>query len=240
MDFRLGPTDFRQGIRPAIIRLTLFVMLLYAITDSRRLVADPKDLPGRTSALVRLAGQWAEGGVDAIQIREKDLEAGALERLTTAVFKEIEGSNTHVYVNGHVDVALAAGAEVHLPSIGSLAPSEVRRIAELAGLPAPRISISCHTVEEVQQARLQGVTLALFAPIFGKQISLDPYGTATTTLPGLGLEALSAACRAATPVPVVALGGITAENAPQCLAAGAAGIAAIRLFLGSDWHRLRA
>ena len=74
--------------------------------------------------------------------------------------------------------------------------------------------------EEVTQAATDGATLAIFAPVFEKK---DAPGTVPT-----GLEALREACRAK--IPVLALGGITLQNAASCLQAGAAGIAAIRLF----------
>ena len=84
----------------------------------------------------------------------------------------------------------------------------------------PLISISCHSPEEVTQAATEAATLAIFAPVFEKK---DAPGNAPT-----GLEALRQACQAK--IPVLALGGITLQNAASCLQAGAAGIAAIRLF----------
>jgi thiamine-phosphate pyrophosphorylase len=95
----------------------------------------------------------------------------------------------------------------------------------------PVSSRACHSVEEVLAAR--DVSLILYAPVFEK------VDTGKTPLPGQGLAALFAACRAASPVPVLALGGVTRENVAACIAAGAAGIAAIRLFLSEDLHSLR-
>jgi len=86
-------------------------------------------------------------------------------------------------------------------------------------------------VEDVRTAR--DVSLLLYAPVFEKT---DP---GDTPLPGQGLAALSEACRAAGQVPVLAIGGVTHDNAAACIAAGAAGIAAIRLFLSEDWRSLR-
>jgi len=82
------------------------------------------------------------------------------------------------------------------------------------------ISVSCHSPEEVTQAEQQGADLALFAPVFEKK---DTPGTKAT-----GISQLREVCR--YKIPVLALGGITLENAASCLDAGAAGIAAIRLF----------
>jgi thiamine-phosphate pyrophosphorylase len=101
-------------------------------------------------------------------------------------------------------------------------------------------------------------TLILFGPVFEKTLPTssllssrtlsDPepaegesrgQGSAflsaiTAALPGTGLDLLRRACRGAAPVPVLALGGVTAQNTPACVAAGAAGIAAIRLFLPKE------
>jgi thiamine-phosphate pyrophosphorylase len=88
----------------------------------------------------------------------------------------------------------------------------------------PLISISCHSPEEVVQAAACGANMALLAPVFEKQ-------NAPGTSPQ-GLDALRQACRAK--IPVLALRGITLQNAKSCLQAGATGIAAIRLFQEND------
>jgi thiamine-phosphate pyrophosphorylase len=77
----------------------------------------------------------------------------------------------------------------------------------------------------VARARDSAASLILFGPVFEKRIGVKPIAA------GAGLDLLRAACAAAAPVPVLALGGITQANTAACLAAGAAGIAAIRLFL---------
>jgi thiamine-phosphate pyrophosphorylase len=79
------------------------------------------------------------------------------------------------------------------------------------------IAVSCHTPEEVNQAAENAADLAVFAPVFEKQGSTPA-----------GLDQLRVACRAR--IPVLALGGVTLQNAESCLQAGAAGIAGIRLF----------
>jgi thiamine-phosphate pyrophosphorylase len=86
------------------------------------------------------------------------------------------------------------------------------------------ITISSHTLEDVHRARINRVDAVLFAPIFEKIV------TGQTTTPGQGLDQLRAACLAASPIPIYALGGVTLENAATCLDAGATGIAGIRLF----------
>jgi thiamine-phosphate pyrophosphorylase len=93
----------------------------------------------------------------------------------------------------------------------------------------PLISVSCHSADEVLRAAANHATLAVFAPVFEK-----PTGEKQTA-PGVspqGLQGLRQACLAK--IPVLALGGITLHNAESCLQAGAAGIAAIRLFQEND------
>ena len=214
--------------------------MLYAITD-RRLYAEKK--ADALAQLVDLAATWAANGVSFIQLRERDLTAREQVELTRAVIHAVhqvsgKTSAPRILVNARVDVALAAGADgVHLPSgPNALTPEEVRSIFAAAGRSRPVISVSCHTVEEVTLARQQSPDCILFAPVFEKvlrkkEIALGEQEgqEGTMRFPGTGLVVLEQACRAAAPVPVFALGGVTAENAADCLRAGAAGIAAIRL-----------
>jgi thiamine-phosphate pyrophosphorylase len=158
-------------------------------------------------------------GVDMLQIREKDLPAGELYRLTMQVLDLPNPHGTLVFVNSRVDVALAAGAHgVHLPA-NALAPAEVRRIGP-AGF---KVGVSCHTVEEARRAAEEGADFAVFGPVF------EPLSKAGLAPPA-GLEGLRQAC-GGSGIPVLALGGITAERALECVGRGAAGVAAISLFL---------
>lgn len=203
--------------------------MLYAITDRQRLSSNERSA---REQLVLDAASWARSGVAWIQMREKDLDACAqvaLARDLLAAIRQQPGSSTRLLINSRPDVALAAGADgVHLTSApDTLTPDEVRGIYRAAGAPRPWISIACHTPDEAAAARHAGVDCILFAPVFGKSLRTD--AGAEQRLPGAGLEKLAAACHAAAPVPVYALGGVTEHNAAECLAAGAAGIAAIRL-----------
>jgi thiamine-phosphate pyrophosphorylase len=153
-------------------------------------------------------------GVDFIQIREKDLAARELFNFTLAVLEvRAREINPHaqpkILVNSRADVARATGADgVHLPAA---APRET--------LPGLLIGRSCHTIDEVRKTNADFVT---FGPVF----SSPAKGAAT------GLTLLAEACRNAKPV--YALGGITWENAADCMLAGATGIAGIRLFQQPD------
>jgi thiamine-phosphate pyrophosphorylase len=93
--------------------------------------------------------------------------------------------------------------------------------------PEAIISLPCHSLNDVAVAVVQRVDMILFSPIFEKLSHQTQ-----------GIEGLRQACAAAQGIPVFALGGVTAANAAECIAAGATGIAAIRLFAGDDWRCL--
>ena len=151
------------------------------------------------------------------------------------------GTGPRLLVSGRADVAIAAGAEgVHLTAgPNELTPLQVRRLYSDAGRPSPTVSVSCHTVADVRRAAEAGNTgwpdLILFGPVFEKVVAERRMrGAGVQQLQvaeGCGLDLLGAACRVASPVPVLALGGVTPENTGACVAAGAAGVAAIRMFL---------
>jgi thiamine-phosphate pyrophosphorylase len=177
---------------------------------------------------------WSTGGVDFIQLREKDLSAAALQSLTRELLANTDRSRSKLLVNVSTPesaaLALEAGADgVHIagtPLPG--AASGVRSAFRRAG---PIISVPCHSLEDINVACDEQVDLILFSPVFEKLS--DGFSQ-----PGQGLEGLRLACAAARATPVLALGGVTIGNASDCIAAGAAGIAGIRLFAGGDWRRL--
>jgi thiamine-phosphate pyrophosphorylase len=208
-------------------------MLRYAITDRARVFGDEA---AREAALLDQAARLAAEGVDYVQLREKDLPATALAALTRKLLDALRAHSPapKLLINSRADVAVAAGADgVHLTSAeGSLTPADVRRLYASIGRPEPVVSVSCHTLNEVAHARTAAPTLILFGPVFEK-VGLDAGARQPAEAlisEGSGLNLLHLACAAAGPVPVLALGGITPENTDACLAAGAAGIAAIRLF----------
>jgi thiamine-phosphate pyrophosphorylase len=209
-------------------------MLRYAITDRARF---PGDEAAREAALLEQAARLAAAGVDYIQLREKDLEAAALTVLARKLLAalRVRAPAPKLLISSRTDIAIAANAAgVHLTSAeGSLTPADVRRLYAAAGLPSPVISVSCHTLGEVAAARRSEPTLILFGPVFEKVVfgPNAPHPAEALISEGSGLNLLRLACVAAVPVPVLALGGITPDNTGSCLAAGAAGIAAIRLYL---------
>jgi thiamine-phosphate pyrophosphorylase len=229
--------------------------LLYYITDRTAFAADE---PTRRKRVVDKIAEAVRAGVDYIQLREKDLPGHELEflaREAVSIIREaskLSAENrepaTALLINSRTDIALAVEADgVHLRSddisaqevisiwgkchvgTAALGCPAVRSAAavEAAASPSPkrpRIGVSCHSPEEVTLAAQAGVTFVVFAPVFEKKDSLG-------TNPA-GLKLLEQACRA--PIPVLALGGVNLENAKACFDAGAAGIAAIRVFQEHD------
>jgi thiamine-phosphate pyrophosphorylase len=177
-------------------------MKRYYITDRKS--------AGGLGALLEIIRVQLHLGVEIIQIREKDLPARQLFEFTLAVLQARQSQisapvSTKIMINTRADIALATGADgVHLPAS---APQD--------SLPGLLIARSCHTPEEVRKARASFVT---FGPVF----ETPGKGAAQ------GLAALKAACQQGKPV--FALGGVTWDNAQDCIDVGAHGVAGIRLF----------
>jgi thiamine-phosphate pyrophosphorylase len=180
-------------------------------------VTDGRQLPSREALIQAIARNFV-AGIDWIQIREKDLSARGLFDLVRRAQALPNPATTKILVNTRVDIALAAGAAgAHLPS-GSPPPSRWRAITP----PGFLIGVSCHTLDETRAAEQEGADYVLFGPVFAPR-SKSP------DLPPRGLDRLAKVARAVG-IPVLALGGITKENASKCASAGAAGVAAISLF----------
>ena len=208
--------------------------LVYYITDRRQF---PGDENSRRRMLLDKIAEAARAGVDYIQLREKDLSARKLEMLAGEAVRIIDEergraddesrTSTRLLINSRTDVALAAGVDgVHLRSDdmpASLVRSiwcEVRAQRSRPEVQSPLIAVSCHSKADVERAESEGADFAVFAPVFEKK-------DAPAIQPKSWAE-LREACTAT--IPVLALGGVTLANAAPCLAAGAAGIAGIRLF----------
>ena len=221
---------WRRVFDPALTNryLQTAIMLLYYITDRTQL-ADHE--PARRAQLLARIAEAARCGVDYIQLREKDLAARQLESLAREALRAVRDNSarTRLLINSRTDVALAVGADgVHLRS-DDVSASETRALLARAGLPQMLLTVSCHTSTEVVRAEAGGANFGVFGPVFEK-----PGGESITA----GLDALRKVCdRTALTVkrmPVLALGGVTTENAAHCVKAGAAGVAGIRLFQQGD------
>ncbi len=202
-------------------------LLLCYVTDRHSLyVIEARE--ARETLLLKI-GAAATAGVDWIQIREKDLsgrECGLLTREAlqrAAKSRASEGVPTRILVNDRQDVALSERAGgVHLGE-NSLPLLEAKRLANAQAQSQDfLIGVSCHSLEAARAAASGGANYLFFGPVFATP-SKAAFGAPQ------GLERLAAVCRAVS-VPVLAIGGVTVENAITCLRAGASGIAAIRMF----------
>jgi thiamine-phosphate pyrophosphorylase len=202
--------------------------LLCYVTD-RRAWAEAPD-PGGTLQLKKIE-EAAKAGVDWIQIREKDLSGRELAKLAeNAIFRAASGSA--VLLNDRVDVACAAGASgVHLGE-HSLPADQARRLVSQLGVQEDfMVGVSAHSLEGAKQAEEAGADYLIFGPVY------ETPSKASFGLPQ-GVACLREVCKRLT-IPVLAIGGITLGNAGDCFAAGASGIAAIRLFQeAADLHDL--
>lgn len=204
-------------------------MLLYYITDRGQF---PGDENARQRALLQKIAEAIRCRVDLVQLREKDLPTRELEALAHAALRivrppgtENRDLTTRLLINSRTDVAIACGADgVHLRS-EDISPSEVQKTwAQARHSSRALISVSCHSALEVARAASEGADFAVFGPVFEKK-------DAPKASPA-GLGGLREACQ--QKIPVLALGGITLANARACMDAGAAGVAAIRLFQEND------
>jgi len=179
--------------------------IIYPITSGKRESLD----------ILQLVQAAVEAEVPLFQIREKSLPARELYELTSRAIEVTRGSKTRLLVNDRADIARAAGADgVHLTS-QSLPADVVRNVFGSDFL----IGVSTHSLEEARAARNGGADFVVFGPVFEKHGFSTPQG----------LDKLRKITSELGDFPVLAIGGISLENAAACLDAGASGIAAIRL-----------
>lgn len=197
------------------------------IDFSLYLISDLQALPEGGDFLTAVE-QALQGGVDAVQLRDKDLPYA--ERLTLARQLRIltRRYRARLLINGSVDIALAAEADgVHLGN-SSLPVAEARKLLG----PEKLIGYSAHSLEELTRVAGQGADFATFSPVFFTP-SKAAYGSPQ------GLEKLASAC-STSPIPVFALGGIDLSRISAVLQEGARGIAVISAILASSEPRLAA
>lgn len=180
---------------------------MLAVDFSLCLITDRTQLPvGRT--LVQTVAAALDGGVRAVQLREKDLPAAELYPLALELRDLTRRFGARLLINDRIDVALAVEADgVHLGG-QSLSIDAARRILGDRLL----VGASTHRIEEILFAAAAGADYVTFGPVYETPSKLT-YGTP------VGLPALERAC-AISPVPVFALGGVTPERLPELHAAG--------------------
>ncbi|HJP91607.1 MAG TPA: thiamine phosphate synthase [Pyrinomonadaceae bacterium] len=156
--------------------------------------------------------------VPLFQIREKALQARVLYELTARAVEITRGSKTRLLVNDRSDIARTADADGVQLTSQSLPANVVRQMYG----PEFLIGVSTHSLETARVASGSGADFVLFGPVFETE-SKRGFG------PPQGLEKLREVASELRGFPVVAIGGITAENVGKCFEAGASGVAAIRL-----------
>jgi thiamine-phosphate pyrophosphorylase len=202
--------------------------ILCYVTD-RKLLAGSEG--GAGPEVLRKISEAIAADVDGVQIREKDMPVGELLKLAQEAVRASAGerfrdARTKIIVNDRLDVAIAASAAgVHLGR-ESAPVSEVVRWCRKGNAPREfMVGVSCHGLAEARDAESAGASYVILGPIFDTP-SKRAFGEP------MGIAQLSVVC-AALKIPVLAIGGVDARNARECLRAGAAGIAAIRMFQDS-------
>jgi thiamine-phosphate pyrophosphorylase len=194
--------------------------MICLVTDRRRLAAAAA-APGAPRECLAAQVRYAvKAGVDLIQVREPDLDAAALAALVVELLIIAKGTPTRIVVNDRIDVALACGADgVHLRG-DSIPIASARRLAPAGFL----VGRSVHGRREAIAAESADYLIA--GTVF-------PSASKPASSPLLGLEGLRAIVRAIDR-PVLAIGGVSGERIAEVAAAGAAGFAAIGLFMASQ------
>jgi thiamine-phosphate pyrophosphorylase len=187
-----------------------FSSRLYPITDTR------------ISSLshAQQVVQLSEGGAQLIQLREKHLAPRLFYREAVAAVQEAHKRGVCLIINDRPDIALAVGADgVHLGQDDL--PSEAAR--SLLG-PDAIIGLSTHNIAQVQAAAKLPIDYIAIGPIFATATKVNPE-------PTVGLDGLRRVRELIGAVPLVAIGGITTDNAAQVIAAGADAVAVVSALL---------
>ncbi len=183
---------------------------LYPVTDVR--------LSGLSHA--EQVAKLSEGGANLIQLREKHLSPREFYDQAVEAMRVARSRDVRIIINDRVDVAMAVGADgVHLGQ-DDFPPQAARRLLGDGAI----IGLSTHNVEQGVQATRTGVDYIAIGPIFGTTTKDNPD-------PIVGLTGLERVRRAVTKIPIVAIGGISSENALQVIEAGADAVAVISALL---------
>lgn len=190
------------------------------IDYSLYLVTDRSMLRGLTLAdTVRDA---IEGGVTCVQLREKDLETREFIQIANDLLAATRAAGVPLIINDRVDVALAVGADgIHLGQ-SDMPIGMARKI----GRPDWIIGISAESLADALRAEAEGANYIGVSPVFATP-------TKSNTAPPLGLDGLRE-IRAATKIPLVAIGGINRGNAREVISAGADGLAVVSAIMAAD------
>jgi thiamine-phosphate pyrophosphorylase len=197
--------------------------------------------------LTRVVAEAVAGGVNMVQLREKDLPAAELFELGMMLKHAVAG-RALLIINDRADVALALEADgVQLPENG-LSVGAARKVLG----PDKLIGRSVHSEEGAKVAAAHGAHYLVLGTIFESSshpgeppLGLDQLGYLITGIPLVSaepaeIEGLREDIRETWPVPVLPIGGITAANAAQVMSTGAAGVAVMSAIMRSGDPRAAA
>ena len=188
---------------------------LCLVTDRRVTVRS-----GAGRDMVRRVARAVEGGVDLVQLRDKDLPGGELLALARELLRALEG-RAPLVINERVDVAVAAGAQGVQLGEDALSVEEARKILP----PGSCVGRSVHSVDGAIEAENAGADFL----VVGTMFATGSHPGAVASGPELMRET-AASCRA----PLLGIGGITPDNLAMVVRAGASGVAVIRSILGAE------
>jgi thiamine-phosphate pyrophosphorylase len=173
---------------------------------------------------IDLARAFLDGGATLIQLRAKQLGSAAFLDLADAAVRLVGPYHASIIVNDRADIALmCAAAGVHVGQ-DDLPPSAARRMLGERAV----VGLSTHNMDQVERALREPISYVAVGPVFGTHSKETGYAA-------VGLELVESAARLAGELPVVALGGITLENARSVIEAGATSVAVISdLLVGND------
>jgi len=192
---------------------------LYLVTD--RALARGRPLADVVRAAVA-------GGVTCVQLREKEISAREFAAAARELLALLRPLGVPLIVNDRIDVALAAGADgVHVGQ-QDLSVADARRL----GPPGWIVGVSAESAADAAQAERDGADYVGASPVFATP-------TKTDHAPPLGLDGLRA-LRAATKLPLVAIGGLHVGNARETIRAGADGLAVVSAIVAADDPRAAA
>lgn len=173
---------------------------------------------------------WLDAGVRLIQLRAKTKASGAMVELAGALVAQARPVGATLIINDRADVARLSGADgVHVGQ-GDLSPADVRLVAG----PEAVVGLSTHTDAQVREAVGQPVSYVAVGPVFGTRTKNTGYDAV-----GLDLVRAAAAMAHAAGLPLVAIGGITHQNASSLFDAGADSVAVIGDLMGESLAELR-
>lgn len=204
---------------PSGAAILYFAMHTKQFNLSVYIITDPQSIGNRSMFdVVRAA---IRGGASIVQLRDKHASDSDMITVGKQVHQITQAANIPLIVNDRVDVALALGAEgLHIGQ-DDMAAAEARRLIG----PNRILGVSASTIAEAQRAEHDGADYLGVGDVYGTLSKPD------ADIP-IGIDGLRAIIQAVA-LPVVAIGGITLENTPDSIRAGAKGVAVISAVVGA-------